>query len=126
MIRRIRPDDIPILKQLEDGFAWEYGQDFLDALVWVDEDDKPVMAVAAWHRAEVHMVTNKTVETPGVRFSMLKQLHRAMEQHLSCKGVGQAVTWVGHEDNAWCAFSRRLKGLGWVKSMNTSWIKVIS
>ena len=127
MIRRIGPRDLPVLKAMERGFAWTFGGDLLECLVLTDEQDVPLMAMGAWSRAEVHMLTGEA-ETPGMRFSMLKQLHAAMETQLAERGVGEVVTWVDETKpcSMWRAFRRRLSRLGWKRSTRTSWHREVA
>jgi hypothetical protein len=117
MIRTIAERDIPRLKELECGLSWQFGRDYMDGLVMTDADDVPVMFMGAWRVAEVHMLADPSWSTPGARLAALQQLHYAMEQRLWAHGVGQAVTWLDDMK----AFTRRMIGLGWVKSSKTSW-----
>lgn len=118
VLRKIRPDDIPTLKQLQQGFKWEFGPDFIGGLCAVDEHDTPVMFVGGWARAEVHIAVDSKWSTPGARLFLLKQLHEAMRYELKAKGFNQAVTWF---DEARDRFKDRLQSWGWVKSKLISW-----
>lgn len=120
LIRPIRKADVPRLKELENGYEFEFGDDFIDGLCAVDGDDSPVMFIGAWRRAEVHMVLDKGWSTPGARLFLLKEMHEAMRSDLKAKGFGQAVTWF---DDVKDRFKDRLQSWGWVKSTLTSWHK---
>lgn len=120
MIRPIRESDKARLKELENGFAWDFGADWIEGLVAVDENDQPVIYAGAWSRAEVHVALDKKWSTPGARHALLKQLHDAMQVELKAKGFSQAVTWF---DDVKDRFIERLQGWGWVKSNLTSWHK---
>lgn len=110
--------DLPRLREL--GFDRKFGPDFMDGLVFTDQDDIAVMFCGAWSRAEVHLCIDKNWSTPGARWQVLKDIHLAMEKSLKQKGVGQAITWFGDELKR---FKRRLTTTGWVKSELTSWHK---
>jgi hypothetical protein len=116
MIRNIREDDIPRLREL--GFEHEFGADFMEGVVAVNENDIPVMFVGAWSRAEVHMAIDKEWGTPGSRLALFQQVHCEMEKELKSRSVGQVVTWFGGELKS---FKKRLQKLGWIKSELTSW-----
>lgn len=122
MIRRAEPRDLPILRKMQGCFEWTFDRDLAECLVVVDECDVPVMAAAAWKRAEVHMVSAKS-DTPGMRLFMFRELHDAMEKALFCQGIGEAVTWteIDGKCSMWRAFAKRLAALGWVKSERVSW-----
>lgn len=123
MIRKIRLDDIPRLKELENGFEWSFGVDYIDGLVSVDSEDKPVMFAGAWSRAEVHIALDKNFSTPAVRFALLKELHDAMQAEMKRKGYGQAVTWFAGKVER---FQKRLEKWGWVMSNKQSWHRRIT
>lgn len=120
MIRAIRESDKRRLKELESGFAWEFGSDWIEGLVAVDENDEPVIFAGAWSRAEVHITLDKKWSTPGARLFLLKELHDAMRAELKTKGIGQAVTWF---DETRERFKDRLKSWGWLESQKKSWHK---
>jgi hypothetical protein len=120
VIRQLRKTDIPRLKELENGFTWEFDGDFIEGLAAVDEHDSPVMFVGAWRRAEVHIAVDPKWSTPGARFLQLKELHEAMRVELKAKGFSQAVTWF---EDVKDRFVERLQTWGWVKSQLTSWHK---
>jgi hypothetical protein len=119
MIRKIRQKDIPRLKELEDGFEWEFGRDFIEGLVAVDENDVPVMFCGAWHLAEVHVALDKGWSTPGARLCLLKEIHDAMNDQLKRKGFEQVVTWF-EESKAAKRFQKRLGLWGWIMSAKRS------
>lgn len=120
MIRNIRQSDLPRLKEL--GFEHQIGNDFIEGICAVDENDVVVMFAGAWLRAEVHMCTDGSWATPGARLALLNQVHGAMERELKSRNVGQAITWF---DEGKKRFKARLQGLGWVKSEFTSWFREI-
>lgn len=123
MIRPIRKTDIRRLKELEDGFEWEFGDDFIEGLVAVDENDEPIMFAGAWQRAEVHITLDKKWSTPGARFLLLKELHDAMQAEMKRKGIGQVVTWF---EGAVDRFQKRLETWGWIMSDKRSFHRRIT
>lgn len=120
-LRFIEAADIERLRQLEDGFEWTYQPDFLFGIAVVDENNRPVMAAAAWKRAEVHMVTDHTWGSPEAREAALLELHGAMERVLARDGVAEVVTWM----DGMKAFGRRLKRLGWNTPARKLWARRI-
>lgn len=120
MIRFLEPQDIPRVKELQNEYEWEYGPDFMGALAVV-ENDKPVMVVGAWMRAEVHMVTDSTWNTPAGRLAALAELHDRMEKVLKDFSVGEAITWMDDMK----AFGRRLEGFGWAVAKHVMWARRI-
>ena len=114
MIRPIEAKDLPKLKELVD---WEFGDDYLTGLVFVDSEDAPRAVCGAWLLAEVHMGMDKSWGTPGARFAAMKEMHAAMERELKALHVKQVVTWF----DRCSAFTRRLTKLGWVMSNKVSW-----
>ncbi len=121
MIRPIESRDLGRLKELEIGFSWEFGTDYMAGLVYVDRDDQPVMFVGAWRLAEVHLVVDPAWKNPALRMVALQHIHDAMSAELRNLGVKRTVTWM----DGMKAFGRRLLKLGWIKSSITSWIKEI-
>ena len=119
MIRRLEERDLPTLRALSSTFAWEFGPDFVGALVETDENDVAVMAVGAWHRCEVHMALDKAHGTPMERWQMLERLHKSMDVELA--GVGHVVTWLDGMER----FARRLMTLGWIKNSSTSFSRKV-
>jgi hypothetical protein len=117
LIRPIRRDDIAKLKSLG-GYEWTFEHDFIEGLVFTDEQDQPVLFAGAWHRAEVHLAVDHEWATPGARLLALKQLHDAMENELAVRGVGQVITWI---DDKLKRFSKRLEVWGWIESQKKSW-----
>jgi hypothetical protein len=120
-IRPLRPDDIPRLREIEGHHRWEFGEDFMDALVMADEDDRPVLCAGAWRLAEVHCLVDPAWKTPGAREAALKTLHRAMEIQVKAHSVRRVVTWFAGTER----FCRRLLGWGWLRSSEISYIKVL-
>lgn len=120
-LRFIGSQDVQRLKELEDGYEWTYQPDFLFGIAVVDEHDRPVMAAAAWKRAEVHVVTDHQWDSPQAREAAFLELHGAMERVLAKEGVAEAVTWM----DGMKAFGRRLKRLGWDVAKRTMWAKRI-
>lgn len=120
-LRFVGMQDAQRLKELEDGFEWTYQPDFLFGIAVVDENDRPVMAAAAWKRAEVHMLTDHAWGSPQDREAALIELHGAMERILAREGVAEALTWMDHAR----AFGRRLKRLGWGTPTRSMWAKRI-
>lgn len=118
MIRPIRAEDIPKLRELEDGFEWEFREDFIDALVYVDENDTPKAFIGAWKRAETHVAVDKNFSTPGARFLLLNDLQEHMQRTLKADGFVEMVTWF---DPVKDRFIERMRKSGWIMSIKQSW-----
>jgi hypothetical protein len=122
MIRAIRKSDLPRLKELQDGFEWEFGSDFIEGIVATDEHDNPIMFCGAWGRAEVHVAMDKAWSTPGARLALFHQVHDAMNDELKREGFEQVVTWFDKDaTKAAKRFQKRLGILGWIMSEKRSW-----
>jgi len=119
MIRFIEPQDLARIKELENGFEWEFSPDFLCAMAVVDENDRPVMIAGAWKRAEVHMLLDSGWAEPKKRSAAFLELHKAMEEVLAREGVAEVITWMDDMK----AFGRRLQRLGWEVAMKTMWCR---
>ena len=117
-IRSLQHFDIPQVAALDCKFPLDFDSDFILGLVASGREAKPVMVAGAWHRAEVHVLIDKSWGTPRERMTVLKELHDAMAVELKARGVSEAVTWFGGEDKS---FKRFLQKWGWVKSELTSW-----
>lgn len=119
MIRFIEPKDRERLKELENGFEWTFDPDFLFGMAVVDENNRPVMAAAAWKRVETHLVCDSAWADPVTRGRALVELHKAMEEVLAKEGVAEAITWMDDMK----AFGRRLKQLGWDVAQKKMWCR---
>ena len=117
MIREMRETDIPRLKSLENGFSWEFGTDFLGALVYVDSEDKVVMLAGSWAVAEVHMVCDASWKTPHARLLAMQEMQAAMRAYLKPKGIRRALTFMDDMKDFAKVLVRRL---GWIRSESTS------
>ena len=121
MIRPLVASDLERVKQLQGELPWTFGRDFLGALAVVDENDVPVMAVGAWSRAEVHMLTDHTWATPEQRLRALAEVHEAMRLELEAQGVGEVHTWFEAAER----FCGRLKRLGWKRLRKQMWGRTV-
>lgn len=119
MIRFFEAKDIPRLKELENGFEWGFGRDFLCGVAVEDEAGRVVMAAGAWKRAEVHVVTDPAWASPQQRQAAFVALHQGMEAVLAREGVAEAITWMDDMK----AFGRRLQRLGWGRAGRTMWAR---
>lgn len=114
--RELTKSDIPALKELEQGFEWEFALDYIGGLVVADAQNRPVGIAGAWKRAETHTLIDSSWGTPGGREAVLELLHRDFGEQLKSQGYTQVVTFM--EDKV---FGRRLPKLGWLKSDLPSW-----
>lgn len=99
MIRPLQEKDIAGLKQLHaaSGFAWpfpEFGPEMLSALVFVDQDDRPVMLVGARKMAEVFMIADPAWEKPAIRAAALDALYLETSAELKGYGIPEVVAWL--------------------------------
>lgn len=118
-LRILEERDRERVKELECGFDWQFGRDFLCGVAVVDDADRPVMVAAAWKRAEVHMVLDQRWASPREREEAFAALHAGMAAVLANDGVAEAITWM----DGMKAFGRRLKRLGWDTAKRTMWAR---
>jgi len=112
MIRRVRIEDLPRLKELheEAGFNWGFPDDAISAWVWVDEENEPVMMVGARILAEAVVISSKR-STPQQRLAILERLMEVVRRDVDGFGIQEGVAWI--PDSIWRSFSKRLKRWGW-------------
>jgi hypothetical protein len=94
-------------------------------LVFVDENDRCVMAAGAWRLAEVHLAADAAWMTPRWRMEALRALHEQMRLELQTLGYVEAVTWLDVAETL-RGFGRGLlrrltREFGWVASERTSY-----
>lgn len=118
MIRPLCPKDISHLRKLHEqsGFAWDFPADFsgfLSAQVYTDENDLPVMLIAARPIAEVVGVFSHEWENPATRMEALREMYAAVESDVRRTGIREVVSWLPPEVAR--SFGRRLRQVfGWV------------
>lgn len=115
MIRELQDKDLPLLREWHEatGFEWEFPEQMFSARVWVDANDDPVMMIGAKIIAEAVLISSKK-ETPGMRLAILKALFHEVRQECLAAGISEGITWV--PDSIWKSYSKRLAGMGWLKS----------
>jgi hypothetical protein len=88
----------------------------LGGLVYVDEQDQPVMAVTARPTVEIFMLADPDWGTPAMRFEALKALHEAVRLELVRLGYEDGHLWLPPAIEK--AFARRLmRSFGWMKNL---------
>lgn len=121
MIRELRPDDIPALRALHEQQGFDYPfpdlsqPQFVQILVAVDDEDRPVQALMARETLELYMLGDSGWRTPKWRFATLQKLGYAMHLKLLGMGYRDVHAWLPPQVER--AFGKRLvKSFGWVKS----------
>jgi hypothetical protein len=84
-----------------------------EALVGVDKDGIPRIAMTAQKVAELYMVLDHTWETPAMRWSMIEAMHREMLIRLRYKGYRVGYSFFA--DGVPNGYLRRLALLGWTR-----------
>ncbi len=125
-VRNLIPGDIPILKAMQgdfpypdlEGEEWTYGgprpprEPQLEAMrVVVDDDDKPLMAVAAKRLIELYLWCGE-IEKPLAKMYALRLLHDDMAKELRKLGYNSVEAFLPPPVAK--RFARRLqKSFGW-------------
>jgi hypothetical protein len=92
---------------------------FVSKLVLEDDAGQVVMASLARLTCEMYLLMNrdaesaKAAENPRERYARLLALHKAGEQDLLARGLGDAHAWL--PPSIAKRFGRRLAALGWVR-----------
>jgi len=115
LIRALESRDIPHLRKLHaaTGYVWDFPEDLLSARVWADENDLPLMLVAAKLVVE-GVVISSNAGTPGMRLEMLGRMMREVLRDADKAGIAEGFAWIPNE--IWKSFSRRLRAWGWKPS----------
>jgi hypothetical protein len=133
LVRKLRESDIPVLKELHErrGFGysfpdlWDYklnriSQEFADVQVRVDEEDRPVIAVACRKTVEAYLWMDEQWRTPRWRMAALVEIHEAVRVRLVELGVRDIHAWLPPE--VCKAFGKRLRQVfGWLPSRWQCW-----
>jgi hypothetical protein len=128
LVRKLRESDIPVLKELHErrGFGysfpdlWDYklnriSQEFADVQVRVDEEDRPVIAVACRKTVEAYLWMDEGWRTPRWRMAALVEIHEAVRVRLCDMGIQFVNAWIPPQIEK--CFGKRLERVfGWVKS----------
>lgn len=88
-------------------------QDFDEAIVGIDSDGEPRIIMKAQRVAEIYMLMDHEFETPAMRWAMISQAHREMQQRLTAKGYKVAYSFFA--DGVPNGYIRRLIPLGWTR-----------
>jgi hypothetical protein len=126
MIRPLEPRDIPALKAMAEASGYPYpnvDDPLVEAvLVVTDDEDRPVMAVAAKRLVELYLWCGKGM-APSESVAALRVLHEAMGEVLKAKGYHGVEAFL--PPNVSGKFGRRLeKTFGWVRNWQ-SWTRRI-
>ncbi len=125
-VRNLIPSDIPLLKAMQgefpypdlEGETWTHGgprpksEPRLEAMrVLVDDDDKPLMAVAAKRLVELYLWCGN-IERPLAKMYALRLLHEDMANELKQRGYNSVEAFLPPPVAK--RFARRLvKSFGW-------------
>lgn len=128
MIRKLRADDIPVLREIHEAQGHPYpfpdltSYQFEGVYVAVNENDRPVQAIAARRTVEVYFLGDPNWKTPGWRLETFRRLHLAAHEAMLALGYEDANCWIPPAVEK--AFGRRLvKIFGWKKSIWRSYSK---
>lgn len=118
-IRKVQPKDLSKLEYLYKIQGFDYPlpttDEFMEDEVLVNDNDEPVVRIAALNMVELYLFIDPDFETPGMKFELFKLLHEHMRVKLANRGVAGAHVFLPPQVEK--SFSRRLtKQLGWVKS----------
>lgn len=124
--RPLRADDIPILRQFysASGFAYDFPDlSRMEAvLVVADENDRPIMAVAAEKLVQLYLFIGQEGH-PAAKLHGIRLLHSAMSQELIRLGYNGAEAFI--PPSIASVFGRRLeRTFGWVKNWRSWTIKL--
>lgn len=118
-IRGIRPEDITVLKEIHEkmGFGYPFPELQIQDVgrVLVDENDRPVQALLGVPVMEMYFLMDPEWLSPVDRFDAFKELHKEMHREVACRGYAFAQADIPPEVEK--SFGRRLKRLGWVKNI---------
>lgn len=128
MIRNYRPSDEVVLRLLHEKQGHNYPfpdvNSFVGVLVATDENDVPVMAIAARKTVEIFMLGDPNWRTPAWRMRVFADLHSGMHAAMKSLGFIDVHCWIPPSVEK--AFGRRLqKDFGWVKSTWQSFCKYL-
>ena len=114
--RPLRDSDIPTLRELAQASGYPYPDlaGPLEAVVVLaDDEDQPVMAVAAKRLVELYLWCGKGM-TPHENIAALRLLHEGMMEELKAKGYDEVNAFLPPQIAG--KFGRRLvRTFGWVK-----------
>lgn len=128
MIRDYKPSDEMVLRALHAAQGHSYPfpdiNSFVGVLVATDENDVPVMAVAARKTVEIYMLGDPNWRTPAWRMRMFSDLHNAMHAAIKALGFTDSHCWLPPSVEK--AFGRRLeRDFGWIKEKWNSWCRYL-
>ena len=86
-------------------------QDFEDAIVGLDDSGEPRIVMKAERVAEIFMIMDHEFESPAMRWAMIEESHRVMQERLQRKGYKVAYSFFA--DGVPNGYLRRLVRLGW-------------
>ncbi len=120
--RPLRESDIPTLRAMAEASGYPYpdlAEPLEAVVVLADDQDRPVMAVAAKKLVELYLWCGKGL-TPHENIAALRLLHEGMIEELKTKGYNEGVeAFLPPAISA--KFGKRLeKTFGWVKNWE-SW-----
>ncbi len=131
MIRPYRPSDEPILRALHEAQGFDYPfpdlshVQFIGIVVFCDENDIPVQAIAARKTVEVYLLSNPNWRTPAWRMNVFCQLQLVIHQFLFSQGFTDVHAFLPPKIAK--AFGKRLRrDFGWIPSTWQSFCKYLN
>ena len=123
-VRALKASDLPALRAMADAIGFPYPElteEHLEAVrVLVDDDDRPMMAVAAKRLVELYLWCGD-FKRPLAKLHAIRMLDEDMSEILRRKGYHQAEAFL--PPTVAKRFARRLeKSFGWRKNWQ-SWVK---
>ena len=122
-IRELRREDIPVLEEMfrRSGFEYEFpdltGPEFEAIRVVVDENDAPLMAVAAKRTVELYLFCGD-FEHPAAKLHSIRMLHDSMKWALKQKGYTEVNAFLPPQVEK--SFGRRLmRTFGWMRNWHS-------
>lgn len=129
-VRDYEPGDLEFVKLWfqQQGFEYDLpdmdNENFIAKQTVLDDDDHPVMIVAARRTVELYLFGDKDFGTPGMRLEALKMMHGAIQKRLKALNVQDVHLWMPPQIVR--SFGRRLmKMFGWKRPLWTDFSREV-
>jgi hypothetical protein len=117
MIRPMRPEDLPAVRELHRRTQYEFAlPEKLEAAQVMEEDGRIIGMAGAELCAHVFVVLDPDWGSPHQKMALIESFHWPIAQELFSKGVQYAFTFV---EPKFRRYLRRLQTLGWAKRIWT-------
>lgn len=119
-VRQFKDSDYQWVLELYRRQGFDYELPTMDAFklvqVVVDDEDQPVMVLAARPTVEMFLIVDSAWETPQWRLEAFKLVHEAMRAALEAEGITDVHAWLPPEIEK--SFARRLmRRFGWKQQL---------